>query len=59
MQSAKDRISTHGIRFSAAMARIWMEVIKMGEQRIGNAGTQRHVRAPGIVMGDPRFQYAP
>ena len=59
MQAAKDRISTDGIRFSAAMARIWMWMVEIGERRIGNTGTQRHVRTPGIVMGDPRFQDAP
>ena len=55
MQPAKDRIATDGIRFSAAIARIWTWVFKKGEGRIGNTGTQCRVRAPGIVMGNPRF----
>ncbi len=41
MQPAKDRIDTDGIRFSAAMARIWTWVFKIGERRIGSTGTQR------------------
>jgi hypothetical protein len=41
------------------MARIWMWMVEIGERRTGNTGTQRHVRAPGIVMGNPRFQDAP
>ena len=52
MQPAKDRIGMDGIRFSAAMARIWMWVVEIGERRIGNTGTQRHVRAPGVVQLD-------
>ena len=59
MQSAKDRFGQDGIRISAAMARIWMSVVEIGERRIGNTGTQRHVRARGIIMGNPRFQNAP
>jgi len=59
VQPAKDRIGTDGIRFSAAVARIWMRVVEIGERRIGYTGTQRHVRAPGIVMKHPRFQDAP
>ena len=39
MQPAKDRIDTDGIRFSAAMARIWTWVFKIGERRIGNDAT--------------------
>jgi len=46
MQAAKDRIDTDGKRFSAAMTRVWTWVFKMGERRIGDAVTQRHVRAP-------------
>jgi len=38
MQPAKDRIGADGIRFSAAMTRIWMWVFKIGERRIGNTG---------------------
>ena len=53
MQPAKDRIDTDGIRFSAAMARIWTWVFKIGERRIGNTGTQRHVWAPGVVRLSP------
>ena len=34
-------------------------MVKIGERRIGNTGTQRHVRTPGIVMANPRFQDAP
>ena len=30
MQPAKDRIGMDGIRFSAAMARIWMWVVEIG-----------------------------
>ncbi len=59
MQPAKDRIDADGIRFSAPMARIWTWGFKIGERRIGNTGTQRLVRAPGIVMANPRFQDAP
>jgi hypothetical protein len=40
MQPAKDRIDTDGIRFSAAMARIWTWVFKIGERWVGNTGTQ-------------------
>jgi site-specific recombinase XerD len=29
------------------------------KRRIGNTETQRHVRAPGVVMRDPRFEDAP
>ena len=59
MQAAKDRIGTDRVRFSTAMARIWTWVVESGERRIGDTGTQRHVRPPGIVMGDPRFQNGP
>lgn len=41
MQSVKDRIGTDGIQFCAAMARIWMWVVEIGERRIGNTGTHR------------------
>ena len=52
MQSAKDRTSTDGIRFSAAVARIGMWTVEIGERRIGNTGTQRNVRTSGIVNGE-------
>jgi hypothetical protein len=41
------------------MARIGMWRVERGERRIGNTRTQRHVRAPGIVMEYPQFQDAP
>jgi hypothetical protein len=40
MQPAKDRIDTDGIRFSAAMARIWTWVFKIGERRIRDLSRQ-------------------
>jgi hypothetical protein len=54
MQPGKDRFGSDGIRLSAAMARIWMWVVEIGQRRIGNTGTQRHVRAPGFVTADSR-----
>jgi hypothetical protein len=59
VQPAKDRIGTDGIRFSAAVARIWMRLVDVGGRRIRYARTQRHVRTPRIVPGNPRFQDAP
>ena len=53
MQSAEDRIGTDGIRFPVAMARTGLLVVAPRARRIGNTRTQRRVRAPGIVMGDP------
>ena len=47
VQPAKDRIATDGIRLFAAMARIRMQVVEIGMQRIGYTGTQRHVGTPG------------
>jgi hypothetical protein len=41
------------------MARIWICVVEIGERRIGNTGTQRHVWTPAVVVGNPRFQDAP
>jgi hypothetical protein len=56
MQPAKDGFGSDGIRLSAAIVRIWNRVHEGTDGRIGNTGTQRHVRAPGVVMGSPRFQ---
>src|SRR5208337_3575873 len=41
------------------MTGIGMWVVEIDKRRIRNTGTQRHVRAPGIVMVDPRFHDAP
>jgi hypothetical protein len=41
MQAAEDRIGMDGIRFSAAMARIGMRMVDIGEWRIGDTGTKR------------------
>jgi hypothetical protein len=51
MQSAEDRIGTHCIGFPVAMARTGLLVVAPRGRRIGNTRTERHVRAPGIVMG--------
>src|SRR5438552_594616 len=56
MQSAEDRIGTDCVGFPVAMARTGLLVVTPRGRRIGNTRTQRHVRAPGIVMGDPGFQ---
>jgi hypothetical protein len=56
MQSAEDRIGTHCIGFPVAMARTGLLVVAPRGRWIGNTRTERHVRAPGIVMGDPGFQ---
>jgi hypothetical protein len=42
VQPAKDRIGTDGIRFSAAMARTWMQVAEIGGRRIGYKPSWRH-----------------
>jgi hypothetical protein len=52
MQSAEDRIGTDCIGFPVAMARTGLLVVAPRGRRIGNTRTERHVRAPGIVMGD-------
>ena len=57
MQSAKDRLGTDGVRFSAAMARIWMRVVAIDGRGIWDAWTQRHVRTCGIVVRNPEFQH--
>src|SRR5450759_3172698 len=57
MQSAKDRLGTDGVRFSAAMARIWMRVVAIDGRGIWDAWTQRHVRTRGIVVRNPEFQH--
>src|SRR5438067_13380463 len=54
MQSAEDRIGTDCIGFPVAMARTGLWVVAPRGRRIGNTQTERHVRAPGIVMGDPK-----
>jgi len=59
MQPAKDRIGMDGIRFSAAMTRIWVWEVKIGERRIRDTGTQGHMWTRPIVMGNPRFQDRP
>ena len=56
MQSAEDRIGTDCIGFPVAMARTGLLVVATRGRPIGNTRTERHVRAPGIVMGDPGFQ---
>src|SRR6266436_801064 len=53
MQSAKDRLGSDGVRFSAAMARIWMRVVAIGGRGIWDAWTQRHMRTRGIVVRNP------
>ena len=59
MQPAKDRFGTDRIGFSATMPRRRSREDDGVDRRIGYTGTQRHVRAPGVVMGSPRFQDAP
>ncbi len=49
----QDRIGTDCIGFPVATARTGLWVVAPRGQRIGNTRTQRHVRAPGIVMADP------
>ena len=56
MQSAEDRIGTDCIGFPVAMARTGLLVVATRGRPIGNTRAERHVRAPGIVMGDPGFQ---
>jgi hypothetical protein len=53
MQPAKDRFGSDGIRLSAAMARIGDREDEGADRRIGTTGTQRHVWASAVVMGDP------
>ena len=55
MQAAKDRFGSDGIRLSAAMARIGTREDEGTDWRIGNTGTQPHVWASAVVMGDPGF----
>jgi hypothetical protein len=57
MQSAKDRLGTDGVRFSAAMARIWMRVVAIDGRGIWDAWTQRRVRTRGIVVRNPELQH--
>ena len=59
MQAAQDRIGADGIRFSEAMARTRMQIVKNDDGRIGKTGTERHVRTSGVVVGNPRLQDAP
>ena len=56
MQPTKDGCGPNGIGFSATMSRTRLRDGLRGGRRIGNPGTQRHVRAPAIVVGDPGFQ---
>jgi hypothetical protein len=44
MQPAKDRHGSDGIRLSAAIARIGYRVHEGTDGRIGDTGTQGHVR---------------
>src|SRR5258708_2124199 len=44
------------IRLSAAMARTGLCVVEIVGRRIRHARTKCHVRTPGIVMRNPRFQ---
>jgi hypothetical protein len=55
MQAAKDRFGTDRIGFSATMPRRRTREDNGTDRRIGNTGTQRHVRAAAIVMSDPGF----
>ena len=57
MESAKDRIGADGVGFSAAMARTGVSEFENTWWWIRNTWAERHVRTPGIVMRDPRFQY--
>ena len=59
MQPTQDRLGMDGVRFSESMARIGLWGLDMGERRIGETGTERHVRTAKIVVGNPRFQDAP
>jgi len=53
MQSAEDRVGTDCVGVPVAIARTGLLVVAPLGRRIGNTGTQRHVRAPGIVGGNP------
>jgi transposase len=53
MQPTKDGCGPNGIGFSATMSRRRLRDGLRGGQRIGNPGTQRHVRATAIVVSDP------
>ena len=50
MQPTQDRLGVDGVRFSAAMARIGLWGLDMGERRIGETGAERHVRTAKIVV---------
>ncbi len=56
MQPTQDRLGVDGVRFSAAMARIGLWGLDMGERRIGETGTERHVRTAKIVVGNHDFK---
>src|SRR5450631_877338 len=56
MQPAQDGIATDGIRFFAAIARIGTWVDAGADRGMGDAGSQRHVWASAIVMGDPGLE---
>jgi hypothetical protein len=53
MQPTKDGCGPNGIGFSATMSRTRLRDGLRGGRRIGNPGTQRHVRATAIVVSDP------
>src|ERR1022692_5180010 len=59
MQSGKDRFRMDSVRLFATMARTRLLLVAERRRRIGNTRTECHVRAAGIVMGNPRFQNGP
>src|ERR1022692_1104401 len=59
IQSRKDRFRMDSVRLFATMARTRLLLVAERRRRIGNTRTECHVRAAGIVMGNPRFQNGP
>ena len=58
MQPAENRFGLNGVRFSPAVARSGTGE-KATDWQIRNTRPQRHMRARGVVMSDPRFESAP
>ena len=58
MQPAENRFGSNGVRFSPAVARSSTGE-KATDWQIRNTRPQRHMRARGVVMSDPRFESAP
>jgi len=53
MQSAEDRFGTDRIRFSPAMTWIGPWKDEAAGRGIGNTGTQCHMWASAVVVGNP------